>query len=99
MSRYLIDQIDRSPNIRTLPRTEVTGLVGEQNLTGVNLRDNANRMTSTTAACGLFVFIGAKPCTEWLGHQLAADADGFLLTRADLPPSRHEWADRAPLRL
>ena len=99
MSRYLIDQIDRYPIIRILPRTEVTGLVGEENLTGVNLRDNSTQETSTAAVCGLFVFIGANPCTEWLADQLAEDVDGFLLTGADLAADRHEWTDRAPLFL
>jgi thioredoxin reductase (NADPH) len=34
--------------------------------------------------CGLFIFIGADPCTEWLDGQLAKDDDGFLLTGGDL---------------
>ena len=36
---------------------------------------------------GLFVFIGARPRTGWLGGQLAADSDGFLLTGADIAVS------------
>jgi thioredoxin reductase (NADPH) len=28
----------------------------------------------------LFLFLGAKPCTEWLGDAVARHADGFLLT-------------------
>jgi thioredoxin reductase (NADPH) len=98
MSRYLIDQIDRHPQIRVLPRTEVTGLVGEQSLIGVNLRDNSSQETSTAPVCGLFVFIGANPGTEWLGGQLAQDADGFLLTGADLA-DHNEWGDETPLVL
>jgi thioredoxin reductase (NADPH) len=99
MSRYLIDQIDRNPVIRILPRTEVTGLVGEKYLTGVNLRDNSTQETSTAGVCGLFVFIGAKPCTEWLADQLAEDVNGFLVTGADLAADRHEGTDGAPLFL
>jgi thioredoxin reductase (NADPH) len=81
-----------------LPRTEVTGLVGEKKLSGVNLRDNATRETSTVPVCGLFVFIGANPRTDWLGGQLAQDADGFLLTGSDLA-DHHEWGDETPLVL
>jgi thioredoxin reductase (NADPH) len=98
MSRYLIDQIERHPHICVLPRTEVTGLVGEKKLSGVNLRDNATRETSTVPVCGLFVFIGANPRTDWLGGQLAQDADGFLLTGSDLA-DHHEWGDETPLVL
>jgi thioredoxin reductase (NADPH) len=28
----------------------------------------------------LFLFLGARPCTEWLGDTIARDADGFILT-------------------
>jgi thioredoxin reductase (NADPH) len=28
----------------------------------------------------LFLFLGATPCTEWLGNVVARDADGFILT-------------------
>jgi len=84
MSRYLIDQIARHPGVTVMRRTEVVALVGEQRLEGVKLRHNATRATSIVPACGLFVFIGAAPCTGWLGGQLAEDEDGFLLTGSDL---------------
>ena len=31
----------------------------------------------------LFLFLGATPCTEWLGDAVARDADGFIPTGAD----------------
>jgi thioredoxin reductase (NADPH) len=99
MSRYLVDQIARHPKIQVSPRTEVSGLVGEQRLEAVNLRDNNSQRTLTIPISGLFVFIGAKPHTEWLGGQLAEDDDGFLLTGADLPASHLEDADQLPLAL
>jgi thioredoxin reductase (NADPH) len=86
MSRYLIDQIDRHPRIHVSPRTEVTGLVGDQRLEGVVLRDNTTQLISTVPVRGLFVFIGATPRTEWIAGQLAEDGHGFLLTAADVPP-------------
>jgi len=84
MSRYLIDQIERLSSIRVLTRTEVTGLVGERSLEGVELRNNVTEETSTVPVGGLFVFIGAAPCAGWLDGQLAEDEDGFLLTGADV---------------
>jgi thioredoxin reductase (NADPH) len=30
----------------------------------------------------MFLFLGALPCTEWLGDTLARDQDGFILTGA-----------------
>ncbi len=28
----------------------------------------------------LFLFLGAEPCTDWLGDTVARDPDGFVLT-------------------
>jgi thioredoxin reductase (NADPH) len=98
MSRYLIDQIDRHPRIQVFARTEVTGLVGEHRLEGVNLQHNVTREISAIPVCGLFVFIGATPCTGWISGQLAEDDDGFLLTGADLA-EKASRLDEAPLVL
>ena len=32
----------------------------------------------------LLVFLGALPCTEWLGDTVKRDANGFILTGADI---------------
>jgi thioredoxin reductase (NADPH) len=98
MSRYLIDQIERDPRVHVVSQTEVTGLLGEQELQGVELRTIAGE-TSSLTVCGLFVFIGANPCTGWLGGQLAEDGHGFLLTGADVGANQYEWAGEMPLVL
>jgi thioredoxin reductase (NADPH) len=98
MSRYLIDQIERMPHIEVLPHTQVTTLIGVNQLESVELVDSASNETSTLPARGLFVFIGAKPATQWLDGQLATDPDGFLLTATDVPESDLE-AGRDPLFL
>jgi thioredoxin reductase (NADPH) len=99
MSRYLIDQIERDPMISVSSRTEVVGLSGEEGLREVQLRDDAAGRTSVSQVCGLFVFIGATPSTDWLEGQLAEDEDGFLLTGADIPLAALERPDQAPLLL
>ena len=99
MSRYLIDQIDSHPSIQVSARTEVTGLIGELALEGVQLFDRGSGETSVLPARGLFVFIGAKPSTEWLDGQLAEDDHGFVLTGTDIPVSLIEQLDHPPLVL
>jgi thioredoxin reductase (NADPH) len=99
MSRYLIDQVEREGSITVMPRTEVVGLVGEESLQAVELRDNDTGHISVHPLCGLFVFIGARPSTNWLEGQLAEDEDGFLLTGADVPAQARECASQAPLLL
>jgi thioredoxin reductase (NADPH) len=93
MSRYLVDQIERHSQIRVSPRTEVVGLVGNSELEGVELRDNDTQAVSALPICGLFVFIGAKPSTQWIDGQLAEDDHGFLLTGSDVPLASLEGTD------
>jgi thioredoxin reductase (NADPH) len=94
MSRYLIDQIEQHPQIRVSPRTEVIGLVGDSHLEGVELRDNDTGEVSVESVRGVFVFIGARPNTEWIEGQLAVDDHGFLLTGSDVPLTSQEGTDR-----
>ena len=88
MSRYLIDQIERNRQITVMPRTEVTALSGDERLAGVELTDRATGQVSSVPVSGLFVFIGARPSTEWLDGQLATDSKGFLLTGTAIPAQR-----------
>jgi thioredoxin reductase (NADPH) len=99
MSRYLIDQIDRDPRIEVRRHTEVSGFLGEDKFEGVELVESESHETSRLAVRGLFVFIGAKPGTQWLDGQLATDADGFLLTGPDIPLAQREPGGRTPLFL
>ncbi len=99
MSRYLIDQIERHPQISVSPHTEVSGLIGDTVLEGVEVRHNISQATSTLSISGLFVFIGATPSTAWLGGQLAEDEHGFLLTGRDVPATHHLDPAYAPFLL
>ena len=99
MSRYLIDQIERDPRITVRPGTQVTALLGRDQLEGVELLDAVRTRTSTLAVRGLFVFIGAQPSTTWLAGQLAEDNHGFLLTDNSIPEGRLEDTGRRPLFL
>ena len=99
MSRYLIDQIERNPRITVTPQTQVTALLGTDQLEGVELLDTSRQQASALAARGLFVFIGAQPATGWLAGQLAEDTHGFLLTGSSIPEAQLEDSGRAPLFL
>jgi thioredoxin reductase len=39
--------------------------------------------SSRSTISSLFLFLGAAPCTDWLGDVVARDDNGFILTRAD----------------
>jgi thioredoxin reductase (NADPH) len=99
MSRYLVDRIEHNPRIVVWPSTQVTALAGTSQLQAVRLRREGQPETSDLAVTGLFVFIGAKPGTEWLAGQLAEDRHGFLLTGNDIPAAQLEDKNLAPLFL
>jgi thioredoxin reductase (NADPH) len=84
MSSYLVDQIESIDNIELLSYHEVREVGGESSLEGIVVEDNRSGERRDLGCGGLFVFIGADPCTEWLDGALAKDDDGFLLTGVDL---------------
>lgn len=84
MSQYLIDQIAGTPNIDVLGQTEVLEVKGEERLEQVVLRNNQTNTEETKDAVALFIFIGAKPMTEWLELDIIKDGRGFLETGPSL---------------
>ncbi|HEY2479959.1 MAG TPA: FAD-dependent oxidoreductase [Solirubrobacterales bacterium] len=78
MSAYLIDELDRY-GVAVRDRSEICELHGtDGRLEGVKLTDGAELPFSF-----LFLFLGASPCTTWLGDCIARDEKGFVLTGPD----------------
>jgi thioredoxin reductase (NADPH) len=84
MSQYLIDQIELVPNIEVHPFTEVVGAHGDGHLEALTLCDPRTRRSRQVATPWLFIFIGAQPCTDWLGEAVVRDRLGFVMTGPDL---------------
>jgi thioredoxin reductase (NADPH) len=83
MSNYLIDDLERY-GVAVRARSEVAQLHGaEGELTGVTLTDGTELELAF-----LFCFLGASPCTDWLGDTVARDEKGFVLTGAEAGPGR-----------
>jgi thioredoxin reductase (NADPH) len=78
MSHYLIDELERY-GVAVRDRSEVDALHGEEGrLEAVTLTDGTRLPLSF-----LFLFLGASPCTDWLGDVVERDSDGFVLTGPD----------------
>ena len=80
MSAYLIEQIRAIPNINIRNYTEVVSASGTDHLTHLTLRDNRTDTIETVPADTLFVFIGARPFTDWLPAEVLKSPQGFVLT-------------------
>ncbi len=84
MSQYLVDQINDNEKIEVLTRTVVTAVEGEQGLTAVTIKNTQSNEERTTPASAMFIFIGAKPHTEFLSDVVERNSSGFILTGPDL---------------
>jgi len=94
MSRYLIDQINATPNICVLPCANVVAVEGDESLERITIRDANTGETHTVPAAALFVFIGATPQTDWLAGVVARDDKGFIFSGPDVPRATnvpHRW--------
>jgi thioredoxin reductase (NADPH) len=103
MSRYLIDQLMASSNIRVRTSTVLERVDGNGRLESVTMRSLADGPIATEEAAALFIFIGSRPQGDWLPVQVLRDPKGFVLTGRDLaayPDFRRTWTERRePLTL
>jgi thioredoxin reductase (NADPH) len=78
MSDYLIADLDRE-GVAVRDRSEVAELHGSDGeLEAVTLKDGERLSLGA-----LFCFLGADPCTGWVGDAVARDEHGFILTGED----------------
>ncbi len=84
MSQYLIEQIEKTPNIHLRPRMEVALVEGEGRVEKITLTSLEDGAAYSEEADALFIFIGARPRSDWLPAEVLRDAKGFVLTGRDL---------------
>lgn len=84
MSHYLIDQIEDIENIEVLAHTEVTNAFGDGKLQELELTNSKSDRPQTVKAAALFIFIGARPYTDWIGLDILKNDRGFIETGRDL---------------
>ena len=79
MSYYLIERLRRAANVRIETRSQVVELSGDERLRTLKIRDGDGRVAERPTG-GLFIMIGADPCTGWLKAAVRLDDRGFVLT-------------------
>jgi thioredoxin reductase (NADPH) len=80
MSDYLIRRINAAANITLHTRTTIVELCGESKLEAI--RWDRHGQIEHKSIQHVFLFLGARPNTRWLGDCVALDKDGFVLTGA-----------------
>ena len=83
------DPLQQAANVDFLWNTEVTGLLADQKLNGIRIKNKVSGEESSLPVHGVFVSIGRKPATGLFADQLALDENGYIVadetTRTNLP--------------
>ena len=103
MSRYLIEQIEKTPNIRLRGGLEIASVEGEGRVERVGFKGADGSPCPPEEADALFVYIGTRPRSDWLPPEVLRNEKGFVLTGRDLMASEaypRAWKEkREPLPL
>jgi thioredoxin reductase (NADPH) len=75
MSHYLVRDLVRY-GVAVCDRSEIAQLHGRDGQLEAVTLTNGERLPLSY----LFLFLGARPCTDWLDGVIARDEDGFILT-------------------
>jgi thioredoxin reductase (NADPH) len=84
MSRYLIDQISKTNNISLITNSVIIEAGGKNKLECIILKNTETGEQKTIEAVALFIFIGARPVTDWIKSNIFMDSKGFIETGRDL---------------
>lgn len=82
MSHYLYQKIYNIPNIKVFTNAQILRGNGVCKLESLTLETPDGEFDIISEE--LFILIGSKPKTKWLGEIVKMDADGFIVTDDDL---------------
>ena len=95
MSKYLVDRIEKTPNVEVRLGTQVEELIGDERLYEIRVK-SASRVDQICAS-SIFIFIGAEPLTTWLDDVIVRDDRGFIPTGPELlelPRGKERWTQK-----
>ncbi|SDC52201.1 thioredoxin-disulfide reductase [Rhodococcus tukisamuensis] len=77
-SRIMLERAKANEKIRFLTNTEPVEVLGENSVTGLEVRDTVTGETSTLDITGMFVAIGHDPRSELVKGQVELDEAGYV---------------------
>ena len=80
-SKAMQHRVNKTKNIEILYETEISEVLGEKVVEGVEVVNNKTELRSIISVAGLFIAIGHKPNTEIFRGQIEMDDLGYILTK------------------
>lgn len=81
-SQVMQARVKDDPNIEILWHTETVEILGDNQVTGVRVRNRQSGEENTLAVDGFFVAIGHQPNTAIFEGQITLDEEGYIITKA-----------------
>ncbi len=78
------DRAFADPKIEFRWDTVVDEILGQDEVRGLALRNVKTGARSELAVEGVFIYVGMRPNTQFLGGQLALDAQGYIITNEEM---------------
>jgi thioredoxin reductase (NADPH) len=83
MSAYLIDQIKGTANIHILGKTEIKEAMGNDRVEQLCIGSIDQAGGEIKQADAVYIFIGSRPYTDWIGAEIIRNDKGFIETGRD----------------
>ncbi|SFI19248.1 FAD-dependent oxidoreductase [Planctomicrobium piriforme] len=99
MSAYLSRRVMNHPRIELIANSEIEKVNGDCGVESVSVHSALTDERTTLDCQGLFIFIGARPHTDWLPSTVRLDEKGFIDTGAALQNDERWPLQRAPFDL
>lgn len=80
-SKAMQHRVNKTNNIEILYETEISEVLGEKVVEGIEVINNKTQLKSKIYLSGLFIAIGHKPNTEIFRGQVEMDDLGYILTK------------------
>jgi thioredoxin reductase (NADPH) len=84
MSQYLVNRLGQNKTVEVVNRVEVIRIEGDGRFTAAVVQNKDSGDEQRLEGAAMFVYIGARPRTDFLEGRVKTDPGGFLLTGPSL---------------
>jgi len=88
-SKIMVDRAQNNPKIEFITNTSVTDMLGDQELTGIKIKNTQTQEEKEMPMDGAFVAIGHTPNTSLFTDYVKTDDKGYILTSENKSQMSH----------